>query len=221
MSIAALSTTFASHVRRPASEAPPAVDAATPVRAAPRTASEHGPRHELVAAMNLALGVEPSAAQDKHAEQAVFRFAHALMHDLRTMVGDEREGARAWGRSDWGDLSQRLSALATAAGGAAADPPAPEVPDQPDPLTATTAAVHIMSVPSSHLLAAFVAMQRALGLEAEAQDGDADALDEAVQGADDAAARAALAELARRLASSLTPSSGPTLPAGAVVDLSA
>jgi hypothetical protein len=46
------------------------------------------------------------------------------------------------------------------------------VPDQPNPLTATTAAVHIMSVPSSHLLAAFVAMQQALGLEAEAQDGE-------------------------------------------------
>ena len=76
-------------------------------------------------------------------------------------------------------------------------------------------------MPSSHLLAAFVAMQQALGLEADAQDGDADALDEAGQGAGDAAARAALAELARRLASGLTPSSGVTLPAGAVVDVSA
>lgn len=221
MSIAALSTTFASQVRRPAPAAPPPVDAAAPVRAAPRVASEHGRRHELVAAMNLALGVESPASQDKHAEQAVFRFAHALMHDLRTMVGEEREGPRAWGRSDWGDLSQRLSALATASGGATAETPAPEVPDQPNPLTATTAAVHIMSVPSSHLLAAFVAMQQALGLEADAQDGDADALDEAAQGAGDAAARAALAELARRLASGLTPSSGVTLPAGAVVDVSA
>jgi hypothetical protein len=98
------------------------------VRAAPRIASEHGRRHELVAAMNLALGVESSASQDKHAEQAVFRFAHALMHDLRTLVGEEREGARAWGRSDWGDLSQRLSALATAAGGAAAERRRPRCP---------------------------------------------------------------------------------------------
>jgi hypothetical protein len=223
MSIAALSNTFVSQVRRAAS-APPPVEATEPVRAAPRTsAGPQGRRHELVAAMNQALGVDAAAPQDKRTEQAVFRFAHTLMHDLRTLAGEDRDGARAWGRRDWGDLSQRLQALARAADGPSVPAPAPEVPDQPDPLTAATAAVHIMKVPSSHLLAAFVAMQRALGHEAEVQgsaDEAADALDGALA-ADDAAARAALAELARRLASSIAPATASALPAGSVLDLSA
>jgi hypothetical protein len=207
-------------VRRPAPAAPPPVDAAAPVRAAPRIASEHGRRHELVAAMNLALGVESSASQDKHAEQAVFRFAHALMHDLRTLVGEEREGARAWGRSDWGDLSQRLSALATAAGGAAAERRARGArPTEPADGHHGRGAHHV----GAELAPAGGLRRDAAGPRPRGRSAGrrADALDGAAQGPGDAAARAALAELARRLASGLTPSSGATLPAGAVVDESA
>jgi hypothetical protein len=228
MSIAALSSTFAGAVRR--SAAPP--DAAEPVRAAPRPAREHGRRHELVAAMNQALGVE--GGQDKASDQAVFRFAHSLMHDLRTMVGEETEGPRAWGRRDWGDLAQRLTALATAAAppappAAAALPATPpvlptlpveptqadtivvtatppvvaELPDAPNPLTTATAAVHIMKVPSSQLLEAFASLQRALGQQAASDP------------------RAALAEMAQRLAAAVTPGSPSDSGPGAVVNLSA
>lgn len=240
MSIAAISTYFASAVRR--SAAPAAVEATDPVSAPARVgrepSREQGRRHELVAAMNQVLGLPPSGGeQDKKAEQAVFRFAHALMHDLRTMVGEESEGPRAWGRRDWGDLSQRLQALATAATPAAPAAPAapapsaevaevaasnevattaqaaevvvpvPEVPDQPNPVTTTTAAVHIMKVPSSRLLEAFVAMQRALG-----------ELDQGVESGDE---RGMLAALASRLADAVAPTAASALPAGSVVNLSA
>lgn len=203
MSIAAISSQFASSVRRMA--APAATEAAEPVRAAPRVAREHGRRHELVAAMNQAMGLD--GKQDKATEQAVFRFAHALMHDLRTLAGEESDGPRAWGRRNWGDLSQRLGALATAAAQPAVAAPSPEALAQPNPLTPTTAAVHIMKVPSSHLLEAFVSLQRALGQQSEA-NAPSDA-------------RTALADLARRLASAVAPATAATAPAGAVVDTSA
>ena len=157
MSIAAISQSFVSAVRRGAASVN--VEAAEPVRAVPRASREfHGRRHELVDAMNQVLGVEP-AAQDKAQAQAVFRFAHALMHDLRSMsheseaeAGGEAppgagRGGKALGRRDWGDLSQRLSTLATA-----------------------DAVVHIMKVPSARLLEAFVAMQRALGRQDDPLD---------------------------------------------------
>jgi hypothetical protein len=213
MSIAAISSYFASAVRR--SAAPAAVEAADPVSAPERVGREQGRRHELVAAMNQVLGLPPSdSEQDKKAEQAVFRFAHVLMHDLRTMVGEDSEGPPAWGRRDWGDLSQRLQALATAATPATpaeAQAPAAEVPDQPNPVTTATAAVHIMKVPSSHLLEAFAAMQRALGELDQSTDQSADSTDE----------RSALAALASRLAAAVAPTAASALPAGSVVNLSA
>jgi hypothetical protein len=217
MSIAAISSYFATAVRR--SAAPAAVEAADPVSAPARVGREQGReqgrRHELVAAMNQVLGLPPSDGEpDKKAEQAVFRFAHALMHDLRTMVGEDSDGPRAWGRRDWADLSQRLQALATAAMPAAAaavaaetQAPTAEVPDQPNPVTTATAAVHIMKVPSSHLLEAFAAMQRALG--------------ELDQGADPTDERSVLAALANRLAAAVAPTAASALPAGSVVNLSA
>ncbi len=181
MSIAAISQSFISAVRRGAASVN--VEAADPVRAVPRASREfHGRRHELVDAMNQVLGVEPGT-QDKAQAQAVFRFAHALMHDLRSMsheseaeAGGEAppgagRGGKALGRRDWGDLSQRLSTLATAA--AATPAPSsevPAVPDMPDPVTTASAAVHIMKVPSARLLEAFVAMQRALGRQDDPLD---------------------------------------------------
>jgi hypothetical protein len=210
MSIAAISRQFVSDVRR--SAAPP-TEAVEPVRAEPRVVREQGRRHELVAAMNQALGVE--GGQDKATQQAVYRFAHTLMRDLRTMVGEDSEGPRAWGRRDWGDLSQRLSALATAAAPPATEstptdtivvtptPPVADLPDAPNPVTPATAAVHIMKVPTSQLLEAFASLQRALGQQAASDP------------------RAALAELAQRLAAAVTPGSPSNSGAGAVVNVSA
>jgi hypothetical protein len=200
MSIAAISSHFASSVCRTAASA-----AVASVRQAPRVAREHGPRHELVAAMNQALGLD--GEQDKTTEQAVFRFAHALMHDVRTLVGEESDGPRAWGRRNWGDLAQRLGALATAASQPGIEAPSPEALAQPNPLTPTTAAVHIMKVPSSHLLEAFVSLQRALGQQSE-DNAPSDT-------------RTALADLARRLATAVAPAAAATAPAGTVVDTSA
>jgi hypothetical protein len=209
MSIAAISSHFASAVRQSAASTPAAVESVAPARAPAR---EPGRRHELVAAMNQALGMD--GGQDKATEQAVFRFAHTLMHDLRTMAGEETEGPRAWGRRDWGDLSQRLTALATAASSPAAPAeeapaiaaPAPstELPDAPNPLTTATAAVHIMKVPTSHLLEAFVSLQRALGQQSDASDP-----------------RTALADLAQRLAAALAPSATNEVPAGSLFDIKA
>jgi hypothetical protein len=213
MSIAAISRQFSSAVRESAATTPP-VESAAPTRAPAR---EQGRRHELVSAMSQAMGME--GEQTKAAEQAVFRFAHSLMHDLRTMVGEATEGPRAWGRRDWGDLSQRLSALAAAASPAApAAPAAPAVPaavdpvalpvlaapDVPNPVTTATAAVHIMKVPSSHLLEAFVSLQRALG-----------------QQTDTANPRDALADLAKRLSTALTPTATNEIPAGSLFDIKA
>lgn len=213
MSIAAISRQFSSAVRESAAPTP-SVESAAPTRAPAR---EQGRRHELVAAMNQAMGVQ--GEQDQAAEQAVFRFAHTLMHDLRTMVGDEADRPRAWGRRDWGDLSQRLTALAAAASPAApaapatpaveaaadaATTPVVEVPDAPNPVTTATAAVHIMKVPSSHLLEAFVSLQRALGQQSDASTP-----------------RGALAELAKRLAAALTPTAANEIPAGSLFDIKA
>lgn len=200
MSIAAISSQFASSVRRVAATA--ATEAAEPERAAPGIAREHGRRHELATAMDQALGLD--GEPDRATEQAVFRFAHALMRDLRTLAGEASDGPRAWGRRDWGDLSQRLAALATAASQPGVPAPSPEVLAQPSPLTPTTAAVHIMKVPSSHLLEAFVSLQRALGQQIE-DNAPSDA-------------RTALADLARRLATAMAPAAAAVAPTGTVVD---
>jgi hypothetical protein len=149
---------------------------------------------------------------DDEGSQSVLRFAHALMQDLRTLAGEP--GAEAAAGSEvaaaqaWADLPQRLTALAAAA----SRPPEPSVaavadmPEQPNPVTTATAAVHIMQVPTSRLLEAFVAMHRALGQQSAVQAGQE---------------RAALADLARRLAGSVPPASRAAQPAGAVLDVKA
>ena len=204
MSIAAISSAFIPLMRAGSSVEPVAAVAAVPP-SSPVAAHAGGRRRELIDATAHALGMTPSP--DNHAEQAVFRFAHALMHDLRAVAGDRSDFGSApdAGPSAWSDLPQRLSALATAA----SQPllVAAELPDTPNPLTPATAALHIMKVPSSRLLEAFVSLQRAIGLQAEA--------------ATPAQTRAALAEMAQRLAAVASPSSGSAIEAGAVVDVRA
>ncbi|MES2960223.1 MAG: hypothetical protein V4792_18695 [Pseudomonadota bacterium] len=245
MSIAAISSSFVAAVRGRAAIAP-----AEPVAAAQSTVPAHregGRRHELVDAMKQVLGVE--AEQDRSDDQAIFRFAHALMHELRSIdAGGEHDGpgrGHAWGRRSWSDLPQRIDALATAAAAssaaaaeassepvvppaaapapeagavpsvpvAAAEAPAPvevpepELPPQPNPVTTTSAALHLMQVPSSRLLEAYTAMMQALVEQADAPAaGDA---------------RSELAALLDRLSDSLSPETSPTLPAGSVLNLSA
>ena len=220
MSIAAISQSFVTTVRAAAS-AP-----TEPVRATPRTGREQGRRHELVGAMTDALGL--TGEQTRAESQAVFRFAQTLMHDLRALDGGVQAGqkgqGRAWGQRDWGDLAQRLTALAAATskpgdvamatppGVAAAAPtdlpaPAPEpLPETPSPLTPTTAAVYIMKVPTSQLMAAYLSMQQALGVQEPAGSTDA---------------RNGLAALATKLAAALAPDAKATLPAGSVLNVSA
>jgi hypothetical protein len=204
MSIAAISSAFVPLMRAGSSVEPVEAVASVP-RTAPVASHAGGRRRELIDATAHALGVTPSL--DNHAEQAVFRFAHALMHDLRAVAGDRSDSGSATdaGASAWSDLPQRLSALATAA----SQPPAAaaELPDTPSPLTPATAALHIMKVPSSRLLEAFVSLQRAIGQQAE--------------DVTPAQTRAALAEMAQRLAAVASPSSGSVIEAGAVVDLRA
>lgn len=198
MSIAAVSPAPAVGVRRSATSA--TVDAPEPVRATPRVTRELPVRSDLLDAMNEAL--RPSSEGGDAASQPVLRFAHALMGDLRALSGGGSDRAPAWG-----DLSQRLSALATAAARPAeAVPAAPDIPDQPNPLTTTTAAVHIMKVPSSRLLEAFVAMHRALGQQSDLQAGDE---------------RKALADLAKQLAGAVAPVGATAVKAGSVVDVKA
>jgi hypothetical protein len=205
MSIAAISSAFVPLMRAGSSVEPVEAVASVP-RTAPVASHAGGRRRELIDATAHALGVTPSL--DNHAEQAVFRFAHALMHDLRAVAGDRSDSGSATdagATSAWSDLPQRLSALATAA----SQPPAAaaELPDTPSPLTPATAALHIMKVPSSRLLEAFVSLQRAIGQQAE--------------DVTPAQTRAALAEMAQRLAAVASPSSGSVIEAGAVVDLRA
>lgn len=130
------------------------VDHGEPRRAGNSTAEQRprgGQRHQLVESMFSVLGASASRA-DPQAEQAVARFAHALMEDLRRVGGEDDEAALP--RLDWVDLSARLLALARAAVG-------PDVAGVARPLTAGGAA-ELMQVPSSRLIEAFVAMRRAL-----------------------------------------------------------
>jgi hypothetical protein len=217
MSIAAISSSFVAATRAIAMPAP--VDAAAGARG---SRHEGGRRHALVDAMSQALG--QSEPQSKAAEQAVFRFAHALMHDLRSIDADgSRPGPGrgvAWGQRNWSDLPQRIDALATAAGAApAVDAPAPEVvagttsdpelPLQPNPLTTTSAALHLMQVPSSRLLEAYVALREALGeQQAPAEAAPMDA-------------RSELAAFLDRLSDTLAPDTQAAVPAGSVLNVSA
>jgi hypothetical protein len=237
MSIAAISSSFLSAVRDSAAVA--AVDAVVAPR---RSANEHregGRRHDLVGAMNQVLGI--SDEQDPSDEQAVYRFAHALMHDLRSIDGGvERDGQRrhhehdqgrgnAWGRREWNDLPQRLDALATAAGATPTPPaaaptvpmapsqpapstlsaqvPVPEVPPQPTPITTTSAALHLMQVPTSRLLEAYAALRQALGEQAAAPTS--------------ANTRADLASFLERLSDELAADAPSVLPTGSVLNLTA
>jgi hypothetical protein len=218
MSIAAVSRSFVAAINPTRS-----VEGRDAARAAhrhhePREAP--GRRSELIDAMNRALGVPADAT--KAQTQAVFRFAKALMHDLREIEGgddgEHRGGGKASGRREWNDLPQRLTALAAAA---AREPSAPEhadaelpdmheapvaakVTEMPKPATPASIAVHMAKVPSSHLLQAFVAMQRALGREQ-----------------DESSARSGLSTLATQLASALQPGTKSELPAGSVIHLTA
>lgn len=223
MSIAALSSSFVAAVRERiaplASQTVAAADQAPPAR-------EGGLRHALVDAMKLALGSE--ATSERGDDQDVFRFAQALMHDLRRIEGSEDADGpgrgKAWGRRDWNDLPQRIDALATviSASAQAQDvdekaAPAPEVPGtpavlpelspQPNLVTATSAAVHLMQVPSSRLLEAYAALHQALGAGATAPSASD--------------ARSALAELLGRMSQSLAADTTAALPAGGVVNLRA
>lgn len=212
--LAAISRSYAGAVRVGATaSSSAAAEAPQPVRAVAPVAREQPRRHELIDAMNQVLeAAADGSVADDALSQSVLRFAHALMHDLRTLAGEEgTAGADGAHAQAWADLPQRLSALATAASSSstpAADTlvAVAEMPDEPNPVTTATAAVHIMKVPSSRLLEAFVAMHRALGQQSELQSGQE---------------RAALADLARRLAGSVPPNSAATQPAGAVLDLRA
>ncbi len=219
MSIAAISQSFISAVRAaPSTEPVQAV--AKPERA---TGRQEGRRHDLVDALGTALGLETEPTKTQ--SQALFRFAQRLMQDLRSLDGggEGEQGGRALGRRDWGDLPQRLVALATAAGkpaesnvaAPAAAPAAPPtaaarveepIPDTPNPVTTATMAVHIMRVPSSHLIEAYAAMQRALGLSEPATPADT---------------RSGLAALAGKLAAALQTDAKAALPAGSVLHVTA
>ena len=222
MSIAAISSNFVSAVR--GSLDMPPVEPVQGARAVHRQAQGEGRRHELIGAMNQALGNVDE--QGKETAQAVFRFAHALMHELRSVdAGGEQGPARghAWGRREWSDLPQRIDALATAVGaqaGQAQAPAAPAVaaaavadvavmvePPMPNPLTRTSAAVYMMQVPSSRLIAAYEALQQAMGSQPVATTA--------------AGAREGLAALLERLSSQLAPDTASAVPAGSVLDVTA
>ena len=204
MSIAAISSSFVSAVR--GSAAAPPIEAAAAPRAATSSHREGGRRHDLVDAMQQVLGVEREPS--KVEAQAVFRFAHALMQDLRSIDGGAaREGpgrGHAWGRRSWSDLAQRIDTLATAAAAQ------PELPPQPNPVTTTSAAVHLMQVPTSRLLEAFAALRMALGKASSADDAPP-ATDQ----------RSELAAFLQRLADSLGNDAPASVPAGSVVNLTA
>ncbi len=154
--------------------------------------------------------------------QAVMAFAHALMHDLRSVdAGAAGPGnGRAWGGRNWSDLPQRIDALATAVqsslGEAAAPtnaaaqatmaPMPPEVAKPTSPVTTTSIAVHLMQVPSSRLVEAYAALLKAIGQE--------DAANAVTPHAD-------LASFLDHLAQRLAPDTRPESPAASAVHLTA
>lgn len=249
MSIASISSGFVTAVRERA--APDSPTLAGPV-AEVQGAHKGGRRHELVDAMQQVLGVDGVDGVDSKAEQqAVFRFAHALMHDLRkidaSVDSPTPAAGRAWGRRSYNDLPQRLEALATASAAPApaspATPPAAELPAlpvppttapptatsaasasvpaadlplQPDPLTATSAALHLMQVPTSRLLEAYAALRQALS------DGDAaPSAPSTTPTPTPDASRAALAEFLTRLSTTLTADAPASLPTGSLLNVRA
>ena len=88
------------------------------------------------AAVESAANVADTASSDSgEPREAAFRFAHALMKDLRQLAGEdgaEKSQARqGWGRRDWSDLQQRLQSLAGDAGSQAAAPAQAQVAASP------------------------------------------------------------------------------------------
>lgn len=225
MPIAAITSNLVSAARAGAASAP--VESVQRVRVAQR--QEGGHRHELVDAIIHVLGIdgEDSATQ----AQAVYRFGHALMHELRTIdtggtSGSESGRGHAWERRDWNDLPQRLDALATATAtpADAAQPTAPALNPAPpapatdalsrealprptNPVTTTSAAVELMQVPSSRLLEAYAALRAVLDEQGAAPLAGA--------------LRGDLAIFIDRLSKRLTPDAPATLPAGSVMHLTA
>ena len=196
MSIAAISNSFVAAVRDRAPVAP--LEATNAARGATGAQHQGGRRHDLVGAMNQMLGIE--AEQSRSEAQAVFRFAHSLMHDLRSIDGGaERDGhgrGHAWGRQVWSDLPQRIDALATAA--AAPASASPEVPAE---------TVTPLQVPSSRLLEAYAALRQALGEQSATPTAQTD--------------RAELAAFLERLSDELAPGASAALPSGSVLNLTA
>ncbi|MEO5770572.1 MAG: hypothetical protein ABIQ29_00745 [Burkholderiaceae bacterium] len=239
MSIAAITSSFITAVREravPASQTP-----AEPVDEV-RGAVKGGRRHELVDAMQQVLGSD--SVDGKSGQQAVFRFAHALMHDLRKIDagadGPTPGVGHAWGRRSYSDLSQRLETLATASTTPATPvtpatlatpstpipvelptPPVVDAPVQPDPLTATSAALHLMQVPTSRLLEAYAALRQALGDGEPAPSAAVASPPAGTSTPPPDANRAALAEFLTQLSTTLSAQTPASLPAGSLVNVRA
>ncbi len=242
MSIAAITSSFVTAVRERALTAPPTP--AEPLDEV-RGAAKGGRRHELVDAMQQLLGSE--SVEGKSGEQAVFRFAHALMHDLRKIDagadGPTPGVGRAWGRRSYSDLPQRLETLAAASAKTLApapsvspETPAPpatplpieaptapvvDMPLQPDPLTATSAGLHLMQVPTSRLLEAYAALRQALGDDAPAPPVDIALPPTGTSTSPTDANRTGLAEFLTRLSTTLSTDTSASLPAGSLVNVQA
>ena len=225
MSIAAVSSSFTPIASATAGLAPVAL-APTPRAVRPREQEgSHG--HELVDAMNEVLGSDGEQSRD--VAQAEFRFAHALMRELRSIDAGPTRGpslGHAWGRRDCSDLPQRIDALATPVGAPTAasapalanDVPATSptptqatTPDEPlpptSPVTTTSVAVHLMQVPSSRLMEAFMALRRAMGDQSDAMTAGKVSSD--------------LAAFLQNLSAQLAPDTPSALSAGSVVNLTA
>ena len=239
MSIAAITSSFVTAVRE---RAVPATQSPTEPVAEMRDAVKGGRRHELVDAMQQVLGSD--SVDGKSGEQAVFRFAHALMHDLRKIDagtdGPTPGVGHAWGRRSYSDLSERLETLATASAKPAtpaipATPATPvtplpiepatlpvvDMPLQPDPMTATSAALHLMQVPTSRLLEAYAALRQALG---DSEPAPSAAVEPPATGTSTSptdANRAALADFLTRLSATLSTDAPASLPAGSLVNVQA
>lgn len=169
-------------------------------------------RHaRLAEAFGRSLGV-PARASDAGAgqanggssdvDEALAHFTHAVVQDLRQMAAAGGAGpARSF---EAFDLPANLAGLAGLADQAAApvavEPPMPELPN---PVTPASATVHLMRVPSSHLLEAFRELSAALpGVVDPAARGE----------------REQIASTLRRLAGAVAPQAG--LPqSGLVLDV--
>ena len=230
MSIAAITSSFVTAVRE---RAVPASQTPAEPGAEMRGAVKGGRRHELVDAMQQVLGSD--SLDGKSGQQAVFRFAHALMNDLRKIdAGTDRPTpgvGHAWGRRSYSDLSERLETLATASAKTAtpATPlpiepptlPVVDMPLQPDPLTATSAALHLMQVPTSRLLEAYAALRQALG---DSEPAPSTAVSPPATGTSTSptdANRTALADFLTRLSATLSTDAPASLPAGSLVNVQA